>query len=432
MKRHSEKVGVVSISKFEWQIAWRYLRSKRKDGGISVIAWYALIGVTLGVGTLIVVQAVMLGFREEFTSKIIGANAHISVVNKMSDKDDDLGLTLKEHVNLMNSLDTTEGVVAALPVIKGQVMGSHDGKNAGIQIFGVDPEQISLLEAVSKPELALGRLKDFEKGVAIGSGIARNLNLNIGDTVSLLSFDGVKTAFGTVPRISDFTVTYIFRVGRYDIDNTRVYMPLREAQLYFNKENRVDQIDIILSNPMMAENIKAKIANLIGSDYILWSWKDASGAFLRALDVERRVMLIILSMVILIASLNIISGLVMLVKNKTKDIAILRTVGFSQVSILRIFFICGSLIGVLGTIFGLVWGCLFVIYISEIQQFVELLVGGSIWNSEIRFLTEVPAKLRAKDLLLAIGLSLGISLFITIIPARNAAKINPAEAIRNE
>jgi len=232
--------------------------------------------------------------------------------------------------------------------------------------------------------------------------------------------------------VSEYTVEYIFQVGRYDIDSTRIYMPLGEAQQYFNKENLVDQLDIILINPTDVDVMLHRIGELLSDDYILWTWEDSASAFLNALDVERRVMLIILSLVILIAALNIISGLVMLVKNKTKDIAILRTIGFSQGSIMRVFFICGSLIGVVGTLLGLLWGCLFAIYISDIQQFVEIFIGGSIWNSEIRFLTEVPSEVRIKDVLIAVFVSLGISFTITIIPARNAAKVNPIEAIRNE
>ena len=430
MVKKVDNAVVLPFSWFEWLVAWRYLRSRRKDGGISVIAWYALIGVTLGVGTLIVVQAVMLGFREEFTAKIIGANAHISVI-KNYEKNNKKSL-LTDYNFLTDSINKLDEVIGAFPVIKGQVMGAHKGKNGGVQVFGVNPEDLSLLSAISKPEFFLGDIAEFSNGVAVGSGIARNLNLQIGDRISLLSFDGVKTAFGTAPRVSEFRVVYIFRVGRYDIDNTRLYMPLVDAQRYFNKETGVDQIDVILSEPSKVETVKSMIESVIDKKYILWTWKDASGAFLKALDVERRVMLIILSLVILIASLNIISGLVMLVKNKTKDIAILRTIGFTQGSILRIFFICGSLIGIIGTALGLLWGCLFVIYITEIQQLVENVVGGSIWNSEVRFLTEVPAKLRANDLILSMILSLGISLSITIIPARNAAKINPAEAIRND
>ena len=430
MKKKINSVGVLPFSWFEWLVAWRYLRSRRKDGGISVIAWYALIGVTLGVGTLIVVQAVMLGFREEFTAKIIGANAHVSIIK--SYENNNKGSLLLDYNFLSDSINNLDEVVGAFQVIKGQVMGAHKGKNVGVQVFGVNPRDLSLLSAISKPEFFLGNIADFGAGVAVGSGIARSLNLQIGDKISLLSFDGIKTAFGVAPRVSEFKVVYIFRVGRFDIDSTRLYMPLVDAQSYFNKETGVDQIDVILSEPTKVDITKSAIASVIDKKYILWTWKDASGAFLRALDVERRVMLIILSLVILIASLNIISGLVMLVKNKTKDIAILRTIGFTQGSILRIFFICGSLIGIIGTALGLAWGCLFAIYITEIQHLVESLVGGSIWNSEVRFLTDVPAKLRGYDLLLAMVLSLGISLSITIIPARNAAKINPAEAIRND
>ncbi len=430
MTSMNRRAGIVAFSWFEWLIAWRYLRSKRKDGGVSVIAWYALLGVTLGVGTLIVVQAVMLGFREEFTDKIIGSNPHISVIS--SNYTTNKKLLRTDYNSLIGSINLVDGVVGVLPTIKGQVMGGHKGKNAGVEVFGIKPEDLFLISGVSNPEFSQGDISEFKNGVAIGSGIARNLKLKIGDKISLLSFDGVKTAFGVAPRISEFSVNYIFRVGRYDIDSTRIYMPLDKAKTYFDKESGVDQLDVILSQPTLVDEVKFNIEKTIDNQYLLWSWKDASGAFLNALDVERRVMLTILSLVILIASLNIISGLVMLVKNKRRDIAILRTIGFSKASILRIFFICGSLIGIIGTILGLVWGCLFVVYISQIQQFIEMIVGGSIWNSEIRFLTEVPARLRLNDLLLAMGLSLGISLSITIIPARNAAKINPAEAIRNE
>ena len=213
---------------FEWLVAWRYLRSRRKDGGISVIAWYALIGVTLGVGTLIVVQAVMLGFREEFTAKIIGANAHMSVIkNYERNNKEPMVVDYKFMTEIINSSDD---VIGAFPVVKGQVMGAHNRKNLGIQVFGINPEDLLSLSAISKPEFSLGNISNFSKGVAIGSGIARNLNLQIGDKISLLSFDGIKTAFGTAPRVSEFMVTYIFRVGRYDIDNTRLYMPLGDAQ----------------------------------------------------------------------------------------------------------------------------------------------------------------------------------------------------------
>lgn len=432
MKLESFNITVTPFSWFEWLIAWRYLRSRRKDGGISVIAWYALVGVTLGVGTLIVVQAVMLGFREEFTSRIIGANAHISVFNNNYNAKVLKPTLIEDYSALEEKIDRVNGVVGVIPTIKGQAMGSNKDRSAGLQVYGIKPEDMRLLTSISNPEFFSGDLNNFQNGVAIGSGVARNLQLQVGDKIKLMSPGGISTAFGTAPRVSDFIVEYIFRVGRYDIDSTRLYMSFSQAQRYFNRESGADQIDVILSDPIQVDLMKVSILNILNEEYSLWTWRDSSGAFLQALDVERRVMLIILSLVILIAALNIISGLVMLVKNKTKDIAILRTIGFSQGSIMRIFFICGSMIGIFGTLLGLVWGCLFAIYITEIQQFIEFLLGGTIWNPEVRFLTEVPSTLRLSDLFLAMLISLGISLCITIIPARNAAKVNPIEAMRNE
>ncbi len=424
--------NIGGFSWFEWLIAWRYLKSKRKDGGISVIAWYALVGVTLGVGTLIVVQAVMIGFREEFTDKIVGVNPHIVVSSSQYDPKLQKSKLIENFEEIVKNLKLNEGTLNVAPVIKGQVLGSNLRKNVGLEVYGYKPVDFSLIPLIKDPEFSAGSIQAFKNGVAIGRGVAKVLNLRIGDNITLLSPNGVSTAFGTAPRSSTFEIKYIFGVGRYDIDNTRIYMPLKAAQGFFNKEIGVDQIDIIVSDPSRVEFYRGPVKNKLDKDFMMWTWKDASGAFLSALDVERRVMFIILSLVILIAALNIISGLVMLVKNKTRDIAILRTIGFSQASIMRIFFICGSLIGILGTIFGVIWGCLFAYFIHDIQLLIEFLSGGSIWNSEIRFLSQVPSRLRLQDIGLAITISLGISFLITVIPARNAAKINPVEAIRNE
>ncbi len=421
-----------SFSWIEWSIAWRYLRSRKKDGGISVIAWYALIGVTLAVGTLIVVQAVMLGFKEEFTKRILGANAHISIMSKEFNRDADAFALISDYKLISNRLSSMDGVASAIPTVKGQVMGVNKNKNLGLQVFGISPSDLILIPSINSPERFGGTIENFKNGVAVGIGVARSLNLTIGEKIRLLSPNGTSTPLGMAPRVSDFTVQYIFQVGRYDIDSTRIYMPLMDAQKYFNKEENVDQIDLITYDPSKVEVTKQQVLELLNEDYVGWTWKEASGAFLQALDVERRVMLIILSLVILVAALNIISGLVMLVKNKTRDIAILRTIGFSRSSIVRIFFLCGSLIGIIGTCLGLIWGCLFAIYIQEIQLFIEFLVGGTIWNSEIRFLTEVPSKLRFQDIVFSVALALAISFLITILPARNAAKISPAEALRND
>ena len=275
-------------------------------------------------------------------------------------------------------------------------------------------------------------MENFNDGVAIGAHIARKLNISINDTIKLISPNGAKSVFGTIPRVNVYKVKYIFSVGRYDIDSTRIYMPIKDAQVFFNRVNQADLIEVLLNNPFDVDEFKNNVEDELAERYLLWSWKERTAAFLDALDLERRVMFIILSLIVLIAAMNIISGLVMLVKNKGRDIGILRSLGLTRSSILRVFFICGSLIGVVGTVLGVIIGMLFVTYINEIQWLVEYIIGSSVWNEEIRFLTQVPAKLRIEDVVFALVVSLSISFVITIFPARKAANLDPAEALKYE
>ena len=420
------------FKKYEFIIAWRYLMSKRREGGISIIAWYALIGVVLGVATLVIVQAVMIGFRTEFVEKIVGANSHLVVYKSNLSTDLDRGLNVEDVQDVIQVLRHKKNFKAAYPLVMGQVLASKNDNSTGVEVYGIGKDDLVNIGLVNEATNSEGSVENFNEGVAIGAQLARKLSLSIDDTIKLISPNGAKSVLGTIPRVNVFKVKYIFSVGRYDIDSTRIYMPIKDAQVFFNKANTADLIEVFLENPFDVEKFKKNIVDELPERYFLWSWKERSAAFLDALDLERRVMFIILSLIVLIAAMNIISGLVMLVKNKGRDIGILRSLGLTKSSILKIFFICGSLIGVVGTILCVTIGMVFVIYINEIQWLVEYMIGSSIWNQEIRFLTQVPAKLRIEDVVFALVVSLSISFIITIFPARKAANLDPAEALKYE
>ena len=423
---------MLGFKKYEFLIAWRYLMSKRRQGGISIIAWYALVGVVIGVATLIIVQAVMIGFRHEFVEKIVGANSHLSIYKTNTLDNNSKLFSQAESESIINTLKRKENFRAAYPLIKGQVLSNYQGKNLGVEVLGLDYKNLLKSELLKYPIYSQGDIKNFKDGVALGSQLARKLGVAVGDELKLISPDGAVSVFGTIPRVNIFNVVYIFSVGRYDIDSTRIYMPIGTAQEFFNKEKKADMIEVLINNPFSVELFQESISELNKDNYIIWSWKDRTAAFLDALDLERRVMFLILSLIILIAAMNIISDMVMLVKNKGRDIGILRSMGLTKNAILRIFFICGSLIGIIGTIIGFIIGVLFVNYISEIQSMLEYFIGSSVWNPELRFLTQVPAVLRLEDTIFVIIVSLSISFVITYFPARRAAKLDPVDALKYE
>ncbi len=418
---------------FEWMIAWRYLRAKRAEGGVSVMTWISLIGITLAVFALIATLAVRSGFRAEFVDTIVGANAHVTVYHvQRVDVNGVPTRTLPDYTAMAERVRGAEGVTRVAPLVKGQVMATAQGRNAGVEVFGIAAEDLAQIPRIADPETGRGALSDFGAGIAIGSGVAQMLGVGLGDEVKLISPDGVKTAFGVSPRVKSYPVTYIFTAGRYDIDRTRVYMPFEEAQLYFNRDGVADELEITVENPERVEGYTSGIGQAAGAGTLIWTWQDASSGFLRALDVEDNVMFVILSVLVLIATMNIVSGLIMLVKNKGRDIGILRTMGLTEGSVMRVFFICGSFTGILGTVAGVILGCLFAIYIDPIFAMVNYLSGGGVWDPSIRGIYALPAELHMKDVLSAVALSLGLSFVVTIFPARRAARMNPVEALRYE
>ncbi|WP_407681512.1 lipoprotein-releasing ABC transporter permease subunit [Profundibacter amoris] len=421
------------FSKFEWMIAWRYLRAKRAEGGVSIMTWISLIGITLAVAALIITLAVRAGFRAEFVDTILGANAHVTVFNSITV--DDSGRTsrvMEDYKEKAERIRQIPGVTRVAPLIKGQVMANNRQYNTGAQVFGISLEDLKGIPRIASGEDQIGNIDDFDRGVAIGKGIANTLGLGVGDKIKLISPNGTKTAFGVSPRVKVYEVVYIFSVGRYDIDGIRIYMPFKEAQSFFNREGVADELEVMVAEPEKVDDMALDLLRAGGDRTVLWTWRDASGAFLRALTVEDNVMFVLMSVLVLIAAMNIISGLVMLVKNKGRDIGILRTMGLTEGSVLRVFFICGALTGLLGTLFGVILGCLFALYFDPILAFVSGASGGQVWDASVRGIYKLPALLQFKDVMSAIALSLGLSFIVTIFPARRAARMNPVEALRYE
>jgi len=426
---------MTGFSRFEWMIAWRYLRARRAEGGVSVMTWISLIGITLAVFALIATLSVRAGFRAEFVDTILGANAHVTVYSSVYVTDTgQTTRTLTDYDALAETIAAIPGVTRAAPLIKGQVMANMRSNNAGVQVYGITLDNLKSLPRVAGDAVvdALGDVGRFGDGIAIGSGVARELGVTVGDRIKIISPNGVRTALGTSPRINVYEVVYIFTAGRYDIDRTRVYMPFAEAQSFFNREGVADEIEVMVEDPEEVDRYTMQLLDAAGELALLWTWRDSAGSFLRALDVEDNVMFIILSILVLIAAMNIISGLIMLVKNKGRDIGILRTIGLTEGSILRVFFICGASVGLIGTVMGVILGCLFAIYIDPIFSFVNYVMGGGVWDPSIRGIYNLPAKLEPEDVLSAVVLSLGLSFVVTIFPARRAARMNPVEALRYE
>ena len=419
------EAGTRAFAGFEWDIASRYLRARRREGFISVIAGFSLVGIGLGVATLIIVMAVMTGFRETLISQILGVNPHLNVTSQQE--------KFEDYDTLAVAIRQVDGVIHAAPTIEGQVLASSASGHSGVIVRGMRREDLAKLKVVTEPEASRGSLDTYggDDGVAIGDGVARKLGLGIGDNITLISPDGDLTPFGITPRSKSYPIAYIFKLGLSQYDAAFVYMPLRESQLYFNKKGRVDSLEVTVAEPENVGDYVQPIRQVSNQSVGIYTWKDLQGSLIGALDVERNVMFLILTLIILVAALNIISGLVMLVKDKARDVAILRTMGMSRGAVLRVFFICGAAIGVIGAVCGTILGVLFCLNIGSIQRAVESVVG-PVFPADVYGLSGLPAVLEPGDVFFTLFMALFLSFIATLYPAWKAAKLDPVEALRYE
>ncbi|WP_374755557.1 lipoprotein-releasing ABC transporter permease subunit [Aureimonas sp. AU20] len=414
------------FSRFEWMIAGRYLRSRRRDAGVSVIAGFSFLGIMLGVAALIIVMSVMNGFRGELLTRILGVNGHV-IMQPMDQP-------LTDYDEVARRLAGVPGVAFTMPLVQGQVLATgSNNASTGALVKGVRGEDLLRLKPVAS-NIKLGTIENFDtsQGVAIGSRLADSLGLRLGDSITLVSPEGDVTPLGVTPRVKAYPIVAIFEIGLSEYDAAYVYMPLGEAQLFFNQENQAQSIEIFVNDPDKVSALQAPIEQAAARPNYTVTWQRQNESFFSALEVERNVMFIILTLIVLVAALNIISGLFMLVKDKGRDIAIMRTMGATRGSIMRVFLITGASIGVSGTIAGFALGTLFCLNIENLRQFFSWVSGTTLFNPEFYFLSRLPAEIDPREVATVVLMAVGLSFLATIFPSWQASKLDPVEALRYE
>jgi lipoprotein-releasing system permease protein len=412
-----------AFARFEWMLAGRYLRTRRREGFVSVIAGFSFLGIMLGVATLIVVLSVMNGFRKELLDKIVGINGHIFIAP--------IDRPLTDYAEVADRISRGAGVRRAIPMVEGQAFASSPYQGSGVLVRGVRGSDMPKIQAIAG-NLRQGSLDNFEEGggVAIGRRLAESLSVQAGDTVTLITPRGAATPFGTAPRIKGYPVAAVFEIGMSEFDATFVYMPLKEAQAYFNREGDVTVIEVFLDDADKVDEARQAIEMAAERPILMTDWRQRNRTFFAALEVERNVMFLILMLIVLVAALNIISGLIMLVKDKSSDIAILRTMGATRGAVMRVFLITGASIGILGTLAGFGLGLLLATNVESIRQLISSLTSTNLFPAELYFLSRLPADVDASEVATVTAFAIVLSLVATLYPSWRAARLDPVQALR--
>ena len=410
---------------FEWMLSLRYLRARRQEGFISVNAGFSFLGIMLGVATLIIVMAVMNGFRKELLDKILGLNGHLLI--------QPLESPLTDWQEVAERVGKVEGIKLAAPIVEGQALASSPLGAAGVLLRGVRAADLAKLPSVAN-NIRQGTLEGFDEGqgVAIGRRLADQLSLRAGDSVTLVAPRGAVTPMGTTPRIKSYKIAAVFEVGMSEYDAAFVFMPLPEAQAYFNRPGDVTAIEVYTENPDRIDRARKLVAEAANRPIFMVDWRQRNATFFNALQVERNVMFLILTIIVIVAAFNITSGLIMLVKDKGRDIGILRTMGVTQGAIMRVFMMTGASVGVVGTFVGFLLALMVCLNIESIRRFVSWLTNTELFSPELYFLSKLPADLDAGETMAVVVMALALSLLATLYPAWRAARLDPVEALRYE
>ena len=421
----ADPTGTRPFSAYEWMLSLRYLRARRKEGFISVIAGFSFLGIMLGVATLIIVMAVMNGFRQELLSKILGLNGHLLI--------QPLESPLTDYAAVADRVAKVPGVYLAAPLVEGQALASSPFNASGVVVRGMRGADLMKLSQVSK-NIKQGTLAGFDEGqgIAIGARLAEQLSVRAGDNLTLVAPRGAVTPMGTTPRIKAYKIAAVFEIGMSEYDSAFVFMPLTEAQAYFNRSGNVTAIEVYTDDPDHIDSFRKLVTDAAGRPIYMVDWRQRNATFFNALQVERNVMFLILTLIVLVAALNIVSGLIMLVKDKGSDIAILRTMGATQGAIMRVFLITGASIGVVGTGVGFVIGTIVCANIEDIRRFLSWLTNTELFSPELYFLSQLPADMNVKETSAVVVMALALSFLATLYPSWRAARLDPVEALRYE